>query len=521
MKNLPLSIQTFSDLITQAYLYVDKTKEIYSLFAQGGKYYFLSRPRRFGKSLLISTLAEIFSGNKELFKGLWIYDKIEWIQYPVIHLDLSKISFKTPEILEKALDTQVEKLAADFNIQLEHGLFFKEKFGQLLEKMSREQKVVILIDEYDKPIIEFIETGEKEIALANRKVLKNFYSVLKSADEYTRFVFITGVSKFTRMSIFSDLNNLNDITIDDNFSTLLGITQDEMLVYFSDRIDHLSKKMKMPMRDFLGHVKQWYNGYSWDGSHFLYNPFSIINFFSKNRFGNYWFATGTPTFLIHHIKNREKDIISLEREEVDESIFESYDIENLEIISMLFQTGYLTIKEIKLVGLKSQYILSYPNEEVRESFLKHFLADYTREETGVVGSKILDLVKAITTDDLENFFTIIKSIFASIPSPIFIREREAYYHTIIYLVLELLGANIQVEVHTNKGRIDAVIETASHIYIMEFKMGTQAEALSQIEEKKYHEKYLSAGKSIRLIGVGFAEKERNISGYMEKKVGLR
>lgn len=517
MKNLPLSIQTFSDLIEQDYLYVDKTKEIYNLFARGGKYYFLSRPRRFGKSLLISTLAEIFSGNKELFKALWIYDKLEWIQYPVIHLDLSKISFKTPEILEKALETQVEKIATDFNIQLDHDLFFKEKFGQLLEKMSREQKVVILIDEYDKPIIEFIETDEKEIALANRKILKNFYSVLKGADEHTRFVFITGVSKFSRMSLFSDLNNLNDITIDDNFSTLLGITQNELLTYFTDRIDHLSKKMKIAGKDFLSHIKQWYNGYSWDGCHFLYNPFSIINFFSKNRFGNYWFATGTPTFLIHHIKNREKDITALEKEEVDESIFESYDIENLEVVSMLFQTGYLTIKEIKLVGIKSQYILSYPNEEVKESFLKHFLADYTGEETGVVGSRILDLVKTITTNDLENFFTIIKSIFASIPSPIFIRDREAYYHTIIYLVLKLLGANIRVEVHTNKGRSDAVIETANYIYILEFNMGTPAEALAQIEEKKYHEKYLSAGKSIRLIGVGFAEKERNISGYIEKK----
>jgi hypothetical protein len=204
--------------------------------------------------------------------------------------------------------------------------------------------------------------------------------------------------------------------------------------------------------------------------------------------------------------------------EVDESFFESYDIENLQVAAMLFQTGYLTIKEIKPVGLKSQYILSYPNEEVKESFLKHFLADYTMKETSLVSSKILDLVKTIMLGDLENFFTIIKSLFASIPSSLFIRDREAYYHTIIYLVLELLGANIQVEVHTNKGRIDAIIETASHIYIMEFKMGTSKEALSQIEERKYHEKYLSTRKSILLIGVGFNKKERNLSNYLEKKL---
>jgi hypothetical protein len=517
MKNLPLSIQTFSDMITRDYLYVDKTKEIYNLFTQGGKYYFLSRPRRFGKSLLISTLAEIFSGNKELFKGLWIYDKIEWAQYPVLHIDFSKIEFETPKKLKKSIKKFLYEKALSYGISLDEEKSYKEIFVELIEKLSSRGRVVILVDEYDKPIIEFIETEKVATARANQRVLKNFYAVIKGSDKYIHFVMITGVSKFSRMSIFSDLNNLNDITIDERFSTLLGLTHDELLDYFSDRIDRLSKKLKMPGQDFLNYVKQWYNGYSWDACHFLYNPFSIINFFSKNRFGNYWFSTGTPTFLIHHIKKQGKDIRELEKEEVDDSIFESYDIENLEIISMLFQTGYLTLKEIRPVGIKSQYILSYPNEEVKESFLKHFLADYTTAETGIVGSRILDLVKTITTDDLENFFTIIKSLFATIPSHLFIGDSEAYYHTVIYLVLELLGTNIQVEVHTNKGRIDAVIETASHIYIMEFKMGTPAKALSQIEARKYHERYSAAGKTVRLIGVGFSSLERNISGYQEVK----
>jgi len=359
---------------------------------------------------------------------------------------------------------------------------------------------------------------ENEIALANRKVLKKFYSVLKGSDKYIRFVFITGVSKFSRMSLFSDLNNLNDITIDDHFSTLLGITQDELLKYFDDRIRHLSQKMNMSQENLLGHIKEWYNGYSWDGCHFLYNPHSILNFFSKTRFGNYWFASATPTFLINHMKNREKDIISLEREEVDEAIFESYDIENLEVISMLFQTGYLTIKDIIPVGIKSKYVLSYPNEEVKESFLKHFLSNYTAEETGIVGSKILDLVEAAGKDDLERFFTIIKSLFASIPSHLFIKDREAYYHSIVYMILKLLGIYIKVEEHTNKGRIDAVIETESHIYVMEYKMGTSDEALSQIERMKYYEKYLSSGKSIQLIGVGFDREEKNISDYKVKPI---
>ncbi len=518
MKNLPISIQTFSDLMTQNYLYVDKTRDIHNLFARGGKYYFLSRPRRFGKSLLISTLYEIFSGNKELFKGLWIYDKIDWKTYPVLHIDFTHISFQTPQTLEMELNIKLEKIGKTFNIELDQRRDYKGKFEELIEKLSENERVAILIDEYDKPIIDFIETEEKEIALANRNVLKRFYSVLKGSDKYIRFVFITGVSKFSRMSIFSDLNNLNDITIDDNFPTLLGLTHDELLKYFDHRIQQLSQKMRIPKNELLEHIKDWYNGYSWDGCHFLYNPHSILNFFSKNRFGNYWFASATPSFLINHIKNRKKDIRSLEKEEVDEAIFESYDIENLEVISMLFQTGYLTIKDIKPVGIKSQYVLSYPNEEVKESFLKHFLADYTTEETGIVGSKILDLVEAARKDDLENFFIIIKSLFAAIPSHIFIKDREAYYHTIIYLILKLLGVNIKVEDHTNKGRIDAVIETETNIYVMEFKMGTSDEALVQIERMKYHEKYLSSGKSIQLIGIGFDEEEKNISNYKVKPV---
>ncbi len=518
MKNLPIGVQTFSKLINRNYLYIDKTRDIYNLFAEGGQYYFLSRPRRFGKSLLISTLNELFSGNKELFKGLWIYDRIEWKTYPVIYIDFSHISFQNPQTLEMELNIKLEKIAKTFNINLDQRRDYQGKFEELIEKLSEKERVAILIDEYDKPIINFIETEEKEIALGNRKVLKKFYSVLKGSDRYIRFVLITGVSKFSRMSIFSDLNNLNDITIDDHFSMLLGLTHEDLLKYFDDRIDRLSQKMNMSKNDFLGHVKQWYNGYSWDGRHFLYNPYSILNFFSKNRFGNYWFASATPTFLINHMRNRKRDITSLEREEVDEAIFESYDIENLEVLSMLFQTGYLTIKDIVPVGIKSKYVLSYPNEEVKESFLKHFLANYTTEETGIVGSKILDLVESARKDDLENFFTIIKSLFASIPSHLFIKDREAYYHSIIYMILKLLGVNIKVEDHTSKGRIDAVIETESHIYVMEFKMGTSDEALLQIEDRKYHEKYLSSGKSIQLIGVGFDREEKNISHYKVKPV---
>ena len=520
MKKLPIGIQTFSELIRENYLYIDKTREIYKLLANGGKHYFLSRPRRFGKSLLLSTLKEIFSGNKKLFEGLWIYDKIEWKRHPVLHIDFSRISYKTPEMLEESLVRMIDRFSRNYNVKLSPGGDSRDRFGELIEQIGREEKVVILVDEYDKPIIDFLDNIDT--AKKNRSILKDFYGIIKGMDEYIKFAFLTGVSKFSRVSVFSGLNNLNDITIDDHFAALLGYTQDELLSYFGDRMETLSKKLDIAEDDLLDHLKRWFNGYSWDGITFLYNPFSILNLFAKNRFGNYWFASGTPTFLINHIKNKDKDIMELEEEEVDESMFESYDIENLEVVSLLFQTGYLTIKGIKPVGIKSKYILSYPNEEVKESFLKHFLADYSADEPGTIGAKILDLVDSIRNKKLETFFTIIRSIYAAIPSHIFIKGKEAYYHTIIYLILTLLGVSVDAEVHTNKGRIDAVVNTDENIYIMEFKMGTSAEALAQIENMKYHEKFLSSGKSILLVGVGFDEKERNVSQYEVKPfVGMQ
>ena len=248
IKKLPIGIQTFSDIIEQNYLYIDKTKDIYNLISKGGKYFFISRPRRFGKSLLISTLYELFSGNRDLFKDLWIYDKIDWKKHPVVHIDFTDLEYETDSLLKKSIEETLQRIADEKNIQLTT-ISYKTKFSELIKKLSSSGKVVILIDEYDKPIIDFIQ--EKETAFANRKVLKNFYSVLKSSDKYVHFVFLTGVSKFSRVSVFSGLNNLNDITIDDRFSTLLGCTRDELLIYFNDRIDDLSRKMSIDKEELL------------------------------------------------------------------------------------------------------------------------------------------------------------------------------------------------------------------------------------------------------------------------------
>ncbi len=518
MKNLPIGVQTFKKIIGENYLYVDKTKDIYNLFATGGQYYFLSRPRRFGKSLLISTLAELFSGNKELFKGLWIYDKIQWPKHPVIHLDFSKITHKSPETLEEALHNRIEEIAQKYNVDLGNQPFLKEKFGKLLEKLAHEQNVVILIDEYDKPIIEYMEAGDLDTAIEIRKVLKSFYAVIKASDAYLRFVFITGVSKFSKMSLFSDMNNLLDITLSDEFSTLLGYTETELNRFFASHLETMAEKRETPKEQLAVTIRKWYNGYSWDGENFVYNPFSILNLFKTFKFKNYWFATGTPSFLVNLIKGQQSQIMEFENLPVDNYTFETYDIDNMEIPALLFQTGYLTIKKVICQDESESYLLSYPNKEVRDSLLTHLFREYAQKEMTLSTQLLRRLSKAINRDDPDGFFQEIKSLFASIPYNIFIDNREAYYHTIIYLILSLSGGTISPEIQTNLGRIDAVLETKNKIYIMEFKMGSEQDALNQIKQKKYYEKYQGNNKTIVLIGIGFDSEKRNIGNVLMETI---
>jgi len=516
MKNLPLSIQTFSKLIAGDYLYIDKTRDIYNLFAQGGQYYFLSRPRRFGKSLLISTLAEIFSGNKELFKGLWIYDKIEWIKHPVIHMDFSKMDFESPTKLKESLKQFLNKTALSYNVTLDEKKTYKESFAELIETLSSIGKVVLLVDEYDKPITEYMEASKLEKAKNIRKVLKNFFGVIKGSDAFLRFVFITGVSKFSRVSIFSDLNNLRDITLSKQFALVLGYTETELMHYFQPYMEQLANEARMSKIQLANDIKYWYNGYSWDGENFVYNPFSILNLFAEKSFENFWFTSGTPTFLIQLIRQKKSEITEFENLAVGSHTFDSYDIENMDIAALLFQTGYLTIKKITSQGITDDktYHLSYPNKEVRDSFLTYLLGAFSQKDMSFNSrflERINELVKA---GDMDGFIRESKSLFASIPYNIFIKDKEAYYHSIIYLILKLAGADVRCEEPTNNGRIDAVLETASKIFIMEFKMGSEHEALDQIREMKYYEKYLAGGKEIVIMGVGFDVQQRNIGNYL-------
>ncbi|MGE5344204.1 MAG: AAA family ATPase [Candidatus Omnitrophota bacterium] len=508
-KKLEIGIHSFKDRILENCVYVDKTPYIYELIRRESNC-FLSRPRRFGKSLLISTLKEIFSGSKELFKDCRIYDKINWETYTIIHLDFINVDFKNFG-LEKAIDHTLEKISRQFNITLT-GQSIKEKFGEMIEVLSKDKKVVILIDEYDKPIMDYIDDIPE--AEKNRDILKNFYSVLKSHVPHIRFLLITGVSKFSRVSIFSDLNHLADISIDPQYSNMLGYTEEEIEYYFSDYIRNWEERKGEKREILFEGLKNYYDGYSWDGENFVYNPFSILSFFRTYRFGNYWFATGSPTSLVKKIRNANIAIDRYECLRVGDSFFEKFDISSLDIAVLLFQTGYLTIKAVE----GKNYVLSYPNLEVRESFFQYLLEGYsgkTQEEITPVTETIRQTLKA---HNIDGFIQCLKVLLSSIPYNIQIENREAYYHSLVYIALRLSMIDVQCEIQSAIGRSDIVVLTDPNIYIIEFKIGSAGTALSQIEEKKYYLPYLDKDKKVTLLGIGFNETERNIGDWKIREI---
>jgi len=512
LKKLPLSLQTFEKIVKDNCLYVDKTQDIHRLITSGD-YIFISRPRRFGKSLTVSILKEIFSGNKELFKGLYIYDKIDWKKYPVIHIDFTDIVYsKNTEVFHETLLNRLITTGKDYKIKLEQTKYLKETFNELIKKLSEINKVVILIDEYDKPIIDHITDIKK--ASDNREVLRDFYSVLKGSDRYIKFVFITGVSKFSKVSIFSGLNNLKDITLRKEFATIMGITGEELNAYFSEYIKELGEEEGLSKIETLDKIKYWYDGYSWDGITRLYNPYSILNLFDSKVFDNYWFATGTTAFLIKLIKKEKYELTGLEEVTVSKYIFDSYDIENIGINSLLFQTGYLTIaKADKQRGL---YTLTCPNLEVKESILNYFLSNFIRKEVSLVKPLYLNLKQAFGEEKTDKAISIIKSMFAKIPYKLHI-PKESYYQSLFYMILSLLGVKIDLEVLTDRGRIDGVLEFPDKVYVIEFKYGKKGskmenlldKAIKQIKKKKYYERFTGEDRKVIFLAVGFIEKEIN------------
>ncbi len=514
MKKLPIGIQTLSEIIDGGYLYVDKTSQIHRLITSG-KYYFLSRPRRFGKSLTLSTIRAIYEGQKKLFKGLWIEDQWDWSKTnTVVHIQFNSIGY-----LENGLDYALYSMLRQ---QAElHGIKLQEKgHGQQLEELLRKlmaqtgRKVVLLIDEYDKPLIDYLEKDQLPTAYEHQRLLRSFYGIIKSADPYIEFLMITGVSKFSKVSIFSDLNHLDDITLDKNFDDIVGYTQQDIEAYFEDWIAlALSDGVSPDRETLLSEIKKWYNGYSWGGKHSLYNPFSILNFFKKQSFEDYWFKTGTPSFLIKKLKEAQYFVINDLR--LGRPAFESYSLDDLDLRALLFQTGYLTLKDIdRATGI---YTLGYPNREVEEAMESHLIGALLHRSPTVSISPVIQLRDAFTGGDMSRVIEIINSMLKDVPSLLFQDSGERFYHALVHLHFRYLGLFMQSEVHTSDGRMDAVVQTPGRVYILEFKIDQSADvALQQIRDKRYADRFRSDGRQVVGVGINFETGKRSVGGWVEE-----
>ena len=510
MKRLPIGIQTFAKLRDpeEAFIYVDKTPHILEL-VENGHYFFLSRPRRFGKSVLVSTLYELFRGNKELFNGLYIEDKWDWKKrHPVIKISLGSGEFSSERKFDETLFDILEDNADRLDVECGHTIERPTScFRQLIRGAYKkhDQNVVILIDEYDKPILDFIT--DKELARHNRDKLKSFYGIIKDLDEYIRFVLITGVSKFSKLNLFSGLNNLNDITIDPDFATICGYTHREVENDFKEHLEGVD----------LDKLKQWYNGYNYFGEP-VYNPFDILLFLAKNKeYRPYWWSTGNPSFLIDLLKSQPRYLPDLENSIVDDLVLDAFDVDYIDIAALLWQTGYLTFKA-KYEGIDGiEYRLGLPNKEIQIALNKLFLQYLTGLDRDIRSSR-KELVKALNQGDMELLKKTLHGLFASIPyhnyANSIIQHYEGYYASVIYAYIASLGLKLIPEDVTNKGRVDMSIILPDKVYVMEFKVDSEpGKALEQIKQKGYHEKYLTGTKKVFLVGIGFDSEEKNISEF--------
>ncbi len=501
LKKLPIGISTFKDIIEDDYIYVDKT-EIALELIESGRYYFLSRPRRFGKSLFLDTLRTIFSGDKELFKGLHIYDKYTFVSYPVVRISFNDGNFKSKDEFRQTIYEILKINQRDLDISCDSTLSLSGCFRELIYQAYTKynQKVVILVDEYDKPILDNIENTE--LAKEIREELKSFYSVIKGADEYLKFAFITGVSKFSKVSLFSGLNNIQDITLHPKYATICGYTQNDVETVFAK---HLRGQ------DFAK-IQKWYNGYKFLGEG-VYNPFDILLFISNNFiYDNYWFSTATPTFLLKLIEKNNYFLPNLENIIKDTKMLNSFDVDYIELETLMWQTGYLTISEAVESYDGMEYKLIIPNQEVKISIMS-YVSDFISK---IDNSKRFKnaIYASLKESNFAEFTKHIKALFASIPYNLFTNnkmyEYEGYYVSVFYSYIKALGIELIGEDVTNKGRIDITLKFPEAIYVVEFKTdGTNA--LGQIKAKKYHEKYLSKNKTIYLVGIEFDTNERNVS----------
>ncbi len=523
-KQLPIGLQTFANLINRNCYYVDKTQLIIELVKNQAV--FLSRPRRFGKSLTLDTIAELFSGNKPLFKGLYAEDNWDWqTVYPIIRISFTKGVLQSKEHLENNIKHQLIENAENYNIVLADD-DIELMFSTLIKAIKKQanSKVVVLIDEYDKPMLDNLNT-DKIIAI--RDSLRNLYSVIKELETDIRFAMLTGVSKFSKVNIFSGLNQLNDITLNKKYSALCGYTQEELETVFAERLHDVDMEQ----------MKHWYNGYNWTGES-VYNPFDVLLFIENNKtFHPYWIDTGNSTFLIDTLVKNQFNVFSVQEQIANNQSLAQFDVGNMDSIALMFQTGYLTIDKLVSNPLMGAYLtLKYPNFEVRQSLNADLLNRYINNENSNLMQKKTDLFHCLHNKEFDKFATLLNALFASIPHDWYrnntIARYEGYWASVFYAFFASTGFDIRCEDSTNVGQIDMTVEYENNVFIFEFKVVEKIDrqtgeiisslpigtALQQIKDNNYPQKYMDNNKSIYLFGIEFSEKGRNIKNFEWEEV---
>lgn len=511
-KIYPIGIQNFEKLRKEGYFYIDKTALIYKM-VKTGSYYFLSRPRRFGKSLLVSTLEAYFQGKRELFEGLAIAGlEKDWTVRPVLHIDLNISKYETAEDLSDMLNdflTNWEAVYGSAPSETSLALRFKGVIKRAYEQTG--QRVAILVDEYDKPMLQAI--GNEELQRVYRSILKPFYGVLKTMDGCIKFALLTGVTKFGKVSVFSDLNNLDDISMWNEFIDICGVSDKEIQTWLEPELHEFAEKRGRTYDEICAELKECYDGYHFTHNSIgIYNPFSLLNAFKRKEFGNYWFETGTPTYLVRLLQKHHYDLERMAHEETDIQVLNSIDSESTNPIPVIYQSGYLTIKGYdERFGI---YYLGFPNREVEEGFMRFLLPYYTTVTEVESPFEILKFTREVESGDYDSFFRRLQSFFADTPYEM-IRDLELHYQNVLFIVFKLVGFYVKVEYHTSEGRVDLVLQTDRFIYVMEFKLnGTAEEALRQINEKQYARPFDTDGRKLFKVGVNFSKKSRNIEKWI-------
>jgi hypothetical protein len=506
MSNLPIGLQDFEKLRETQHIYVDKTEYLAPIL--NGGVFFLSRPRRFGKSLLLATLKSIFEGKKHLFKDLWLEHHHDFKPRPVIRIDFSRVDL-SGDRLEESLVHSLKLSAEDYGLELKSNTP-RAAFEELILELSKIDRIVILIDEYDKPITDYL--FEEEQRSKYQSILRSIYGLLKPLDSYLYLVFLTGVSKIGKLSLFSDLNNLLDISLDKRYAKMLGYTREEIEQYFPEYLQNAMQELELLEGEFWDILKFWYNGYSWDGKNSLYCPFSFLLFLNIPMFRGYWYETGTPTFLIKLIEERKINPLEFEHMASNDQTLSTFDLGTLNVVSIMFQTGYLTIKSIKSQLYGVQYTLGYPNQEVKQAFSNNLLEQYAKQPLDYIDSLSYKVREALFVLDWPKFFEGVQAAYSSIPN--IISSKEKHFHSLFHMLMCATGLPVYSELMTNKGRMDTLVDTRAFYVIFEFKIsGTAQAALEQIIEKDYAERFTSSI-PVYKVGVVFDQDSRNVKEWV-------